>query len=79
MGRKFGVMMIRAYQRSTRWMPPTCRFTPSCSAYTLQAIELYGLVKGSWMGLKRIARCHPFNPGGSDPVPLPVDHDAPRP
>ncbi|MBS1709139.1 MAG: membrane protein insertion efficiency factor YidD [Armatimonadetes bacterium] len=71
MGRKFGVMMVRAYQRSTRWMPPTCRFTPSCSNYTLQAIEAYGLVKGSWMGLKRIARCHPFNPGGHDPVPLP--------
>ncbi|MBX3112716.1 MAG: membrane protein insertion efficiency factor YidD [Fimbriimonadaceae bacterium] len=79
MGRKFGVMMIRAYQRSTRWMPPTCRFTPSCSAYTLRAIEVYGLVKGSWMGLKRIARCHPFNPGGHDPVPLPADHHETRP
>lgn len=69
MGRRLGVFLIRVYQRSTRWVPPTCRFTPSCSQYTLEAIEKYGLVRGSWMGLKRIARCHPYNPGGHDPVP----------
>ena len=50
-------------------MPPTCRFTPVCSNYTIQAIEKYGLMKGSWMGIKRIVRCNPFNPGGHDPVP----------
>ncbi len=69
MGRRLGVFLIRLYQRSTKWMPPTCRFTPSCSNYTLQAIEKYGLFKGSWMGLLRILRCNPFHPGGDDPVP----------
>ena len=61
--------MIRLYQRTTKWVPPTCRFTPSCSNYTLQAIEKYGLIKGSWMGCKRIGRCNPWHPGGHDPVP----------
>ncbi|MDH4389377.1 MAG: membrane protein insertion efficiency factor YidD [Fimbriimonas sp.] len=61
--------MIRCYQRGTAWKPPTCRFTPSCSHYTLQAIEKYGLLRGSWMGMKRIARCGPWTPGGHDPVP----------
>lgn len=69
MGRKIGVFLIRLYQRSTRWVPPSCRYTPSCSQYTLESVEKYGLVRGSWMGLKRIARCHPFHPGGHDPVP----------
>lgn len=69
MGRKFGVFMIRAYQLGFAWMPPTCRFTPSCSEYTLQAVEKFGLLKGSWIGLKRIARCHPWGGSGHDPVP----------
>ncbi|MGE0002466.1 MAG: membrane protein insertion efficiency factor YidD [Fimbriimonadaceae bacterium] len=50
-------------------MPPTCRFTPSCSEFTLQAITKHGLFKGSWLGVKRICRCNPFHPGGEDPVP----------
>lgn len=49
--------------------PPTCRFYPTCSQYALDAIELHGPAKGSWLAAKRIARCHPFNPGGYDPVP----------
>ena len=54
-------------------LPPSCRFTPTCSADTYEAIERYGAAKGSWMGLKRLSRCHPFHPGGYDPVP---NHDS---
>lgn len=50
-----------------------CRFHPTCSEYTKQAIEYYGVFKGSWMGVKRICRCHPGNPGGYDPVPVPEE------
>jgi uncharacterized protein len=62
--------LIRIYQLSlSRAFPPTCRFYPSCSQYTLEAIDKYGVIKGSWLGVKRISRCHPFHPGGYDPVP----------
>ena len=46
-----------------------CRFTPTCSEYTYQAIDRYGIIIGSWLGLKRIIRCHPWNKGGFDPIP----------
>ncbi|WP_230191109.1 membrane protein insertion efficiency factor YidD [Paenibacillus sp. CECT 9249] len=49
--------------------PPTCRFYPTCSAYALEAIELHGAAKGSYLAVKRICKCHPFHPGGFDPVP----------
>lgn len=49
--------------------PPSCRFYPTCSMYALEAIEKHGAAKGSWLAVKRIARCHPFNSGGYDPVP----------
>lgn len=62
--------LIRLYQNTiSQTMPPTCRFEPSCSEYAYQALAKYGLFKGSWLAIKRVSRCHPYNPGGYDPVP----------
>ena len=62
--------MIRFYRRFISPMfPPCCRFTPTCSAYALEAIQKYGALKGGYLAVRRILRCNPFHPGGSDPVP----------
>jgi len=67
--KKFFIFIILFYQRIISPLnPPTCRFHPSCSSYACQAIEKFGVVRGSLMGLGRICRCHPWNPGGYDPV-----------
>jgi putative membrane protein insertion efficiency factor len=61
---------IRLYQRLlSPLLGPRCRFYPSCSQYALQAVEEHGAWRGSLLALRRLARCHPFNPGGYDPVP----------
>lgn len=64
------ILPIRGYQRFiSPLFPPVCRFYPSCSAYALEALRVHGALYGLWLGIRRIARCHPFNPGGLDPVP----------
>jgi hypothetical protein len=62
--------LIRVWQSTfSRIYPDSCRFVPSCSEYGYQAIDRYGVVRGGWLTLKRLGRCHPFDPGGYDPVP----------
>jgi uncharacterized protein len=67
---RLSLLLIRLYQRTFgRTLPAACRFEPSCSEYGYQAIAKYGLWHGGWLALRRIGRCHPFRPGGYDPVP----------
>lgn len=64
------VLVIRAYQRAVSpLLGSRCRFHPSCSEYTAASMERFGLLKGLWLGVRRLARCHPFDPGGVDEVP----------
>ncbi len=68
--RRVLLILVRAYQRLVSpLLPPACRFHPSCSAYAATAIERHGAAKGSWLAARRVLRCHPFHPGGVDPVP----------
>lgn len=68
--RQAAVLLIRFYQVAiSPLFPPSCRFTPTCSAYALTSIQRYGLLSGGWLALKRLAKCHPFHEGGHDPVP----------
>ena len=63
---------VRAYQLLlSPLLPPSCRYHPTCSAYAIEALETHGALRGSWLAVTRIARCHPFRAGGFDPVPPP--------
>jgi putative membrane protein insertion efficiency factor len=63
------ILLIRVYQVLTAWMPAVCRYTPTCSAYGIEAIRRHGALRGAWMTARRIGRCHPWRAGGYDPVP----------
>jgi len=68
--RRLAMIAIRGYQLLlSPLFPPSCRFTPTCSAYALTSIERYGLFRGGWLAMRRVGRCHPWSPGGHDPVP----------
>jgi hypothetical protein len=65
---KIFIFLINIYQKISRLTPSRCRFYPTCSEYTKQAIIKYGIIRGGWLGIKRICRCHPLNEGGYDPL-----------
>lgn len=68
--KKILVLLIKAYKTLiSPYTPKTCRFYPTCSSYSLEAIEKHGALKGGYLSVKRILKCHPFHPGGYDPVP----------
>lgn len=64
------IFFVRSYQLAiSPFLPPSCRFHPTCSGYAIEALTRHGPVKGLWLALRRVLRCHPWNAGGHDPVP----------
>ena len=75
--RRAAIAFVRGYQLIVRpWLGPRCRFHPGCSSYAILALERHGFVRGSWLAMRRVLRCHPFHPGGHDPVPEAVANPA---
>ncbi|MGR4063850.1 MAG: membrane protein insertion efficiency factor YidD [Vulcanimicrobiaceae bacterium] len=73
------IFLLQIYRRIVSpLLPPACRFYPSCSAYAIDAIGLYGVVRGSTLAVRRLSRCHPWHPGGVDFVPVPVSRSVER-
>ena len=74
LGTRAAIGLVRGYQAAlSPWLGTTCRYLPTCSAYAIEAIDRFGVLRGSWLGLRRIGRCHPFTAlggsAGADPVP----------
>ncbi|KKD37572.1 membrane protein insertion efficiency factor YidD [Limnoraphis robusta] len=68
--KKIVIGLIRGYKMFiSPLLPPSCRYHPTCSVYAMQAVERFGVMQGGWLAIRRILRCHPFHPGGYDPVP----------
>ncbi len=74
-GSRWIISWISAYQRAREGHPSPCRFTPSCSSYALEALQLHGTRRGLWLAARRLLRCRPFGPSGFDPVPDPACAD----
>ena len=75
--RQVVIALIKLYRYAVSpYLAPSCRYTPTCSSYALEAIERFGIFRGGWMALRRVGRCHPWHPGGYDPVPEDYDMTA---
>lgn len=76
LGAKFLILLIRGYQKFiSPLLGPHCRFQPTCSQYGIEALRRFGMIKGGWLTLKRILKCHPLSEGGEDPVPPKIDEN----